>query len=259
MPDPITPQAPVTTGQPVATPGTPAPVTQPALASPSPTTPGQPYTIPGSIPKGLEKFSGPNGLDYAKIGQSYLDSENRQRQLETENQRLQQTVTAIQPQAPAATPGQSSTKELSEAQLQKLVTDPEGFVEEILGRVSAPVVEQLNQVAITSAHPEMKDEAFKKSFFEWYDQQPEFLRQAADEKFEGADYMVKRFKESSGFKAQAPTAPHMEAPSGSKPSQFAGARFSKQGMSKLYISNPQEYGRLYPEYAKAYREGRVDP
>jgi len=235
------------------------PGAQPVTPAPQPIGTGaQPFTAPASIPQGLEKFASDGKLDSGKVGQAYLDSERRLRSMESELQKQGKTIEALSSTKPIAPAG--SPEQVTEQQLKQFVTDPEGFISDVLGRVSEPVQQQLNTVAIVSAHPEFKDDKFKVGFFEWYDAQPETVREL-DKTFDGSDYLIKLYKERVGIKAQAsttpPVSPHVETPTGAKPN-YAGVRFSRSAMKSLSLTNPQQYGTLYPEYEKAWREGRVD-
>lgn len=232
-------------------------------AAPNKTTEGSPSGQPApqatpasQIPKGLEKFAGEGGqLDPTKLGQSYLESEKAMREREVKIAQLEKTLAALSDTLPTKTAGQAQQPS-AEDLLQKFVTDPRGFVENVLNEVSQPIASELSKTALYAKHPELKDEAFKSSVKDWVVSLPPIVREL-EQTLEGSDFLMNLYKETHKQAVNTPAQPTTEMPSGTRSS--GSQRFSRTKIKQLMADNPSEYARLLPEIEVAYRAGRVDP
>lgn len=226
---------PVTAPQAVDT----VPSTTPATAAAPATEPAQPAS---QVPDSLKKFANEKGeIDVAKLGQSYLESERRMRQLESERR---------QPTAPPPEPANAPDPD---EQLKALVNDPEGYIASVLERATAPLTQSLAQAALFRAHPELQDSTYFQEVESWKNTLPESVR-VLENTVDGADFLVKLYKREK-TKPANPALPNIEHPSNSAP---AGKKtYRRSEIRNLMRTNPAEYSRLSGDIAAAYQEGRV--
>lgn len=214
-----------------------------APAAPAATPAAEPAQPASQVPDSLKKFANEKGeIDVAKLGQSYLESERRMRQLESEKRN-----------PPIAPPPEPAHAPDPDEQLKALVNDPEGYIASVLERATAPLTQSLAQAALFRAHPELQDSTYFAEVESWKNTLPESVR-VLENTVDGADFLVKLYKREK-TKPTNPALPSIEHPSNSAP---AGKKtYRRSEIRNLMRTNPSEYARLSGDISLAYQEGRV--
>jgi hypothetical protein len=212
----------------------------------------QPTVIPG-----LEKFVGEKGaLDASKLGTSYLEAEKAMRQQMQENAQLKQALTAMTESLSGARQVEAPKPPDTETELKTFVANPREYVAAILEEMGKPLAKEVAMTALTTKHPELKDDSFAKEVGSWVQTLPEQVRSLEDT-FEGADFLVNLYKTQKGKAANTVVAPAATTIAPGRTSQSTGQTFSSREIRALMVNNPREYQRRQPEFEKAYSEGRV--
>jgi|SRR3972149_3469396 len=212
------------------------------------------------LPDSLKRFADEEGkLDSKKLADSYLEAEKALRRTQNDFHQQKAAIEALNVQL-GLDRRTEAAKPDPEAALQSFVNDPSMFIEGAVRKVVAPIQAESGKSELYTRHPELRDEDFQREIADFVVNLPPAVR-ALETTVEGADFLVKLYKQNKKGPELKKKIPNTESPTNSGSGEVDKSTTSRQvkrsTIIKLMKENPQEYMRKLPAIEKAYKEGRV--